>query len=110
MKKTGMSKEEKVRYVKKQLQDRKHTCHWPDCEKQVPPAMWGCKGHWFRLPRPLRDRIWVTYNPGQESRMDPSEDYLKAASDVQRWIESAIEKRVLPGDPDVRVRSNAENS
>jgi hypothetical protein len=37
-----------------------HTCHWPDCRKEVPPAMWGCKQHWFALPKPLRDRIWAT--------------------------------------------------
>lgn len=109
MKKIGMTKDEKARYVKKQLQTRKHTCHWPGCEKQVPPAMWGCKVHWFRLPRPLRARVWVTYIPGQESRMDPSEEYLKVAVEVQKWIESAIENGSFPAIRQVRVRGNAEN-
>jgi len=24
----------------------------------VPPKMWGCKKHWFKLPKSLRDKIW----------------------------------------------------
>ncbi len=64
----------------------KHACHWPECGKAVPPAMWGCKPHWFKLPKPLRDQIWATYVPGQEVRKDPSGFYLNAAKEVQQWI------------------------
>lgn len=78
---------EKRAHVRAAKQDRGHTCHWPGCERQVPPAMWGCKPHWLRLPHRLRLRIWDTYEPGQEQRMDPSEDYLEAARAVQEWIE-----------------------
>lgn len=63
-----------------------HTCHWPGCNKEVPPAMWGCKPHWFSLPKHLRDRIWGTYRRGQEISKTPSREYLIAAQDVQRWI------------------------
>jgi hypothetical protein len=63
-----------------------HTCHWPGCQKSVPPAMWGCKTHWFRLPKRLRDLIWATYRPGQEIRKTPSTAYIKAATEVQEWI------------------------
>lgn len=63
-----------------------HTCHWPGCEREVPPKLWGCKQHWFRLPKRLRDRIWATYRPGQEITKDPSPEYWEAAMDVQRWI------------------------
>ena len=76
----------KVAYVKGQSQTRKHGCHWPGCERQVPPAMWGCRQHWFKLPKHLRDRIWATYRPGQEVNMTPSTDYLDAADAVQEWI------------------------
>jgi len=48
--------------------------------------MWGCRSHWFRLPKRLRDRIWNTYVPGQEVDMSPSEEYLKIADEVQQWI------------------------
>lgn len=63
-----------------------HTCHWPTCNKQVPPKMWGCKKHWFKLPKELRDEIWRTYHPGQEITKTPSDDYLAAARQVQEWI------------------------
>lgn len=76
----------KVAYVKAQRQNRLHECHWPGCEKQVPPAMWGCKKHWFALPPILRARIWRCYRPGQEIDMRPSVEYLAVAKEVQQWI------------------------
>lgn len=63
-----------------------HTCHWPGCGKAVPPSMWGCKAHWFKLPKALRDRIWATYRPGQEISKTPSDSYIEAAKAVQKWI------------------------
>lgn len=63
-----------------------HTCHWPSCGKSVPPAMWGCSRHWFKLPKRLRDRIWITYRPGQEITKTPSVAYIQAATEVQKWI------------------------
>lgn len=30
--------------------------HWPGCGAHVPPAMWGCRRHWFMLPKRLRDQ------------------------------------------------------
>lgn len=63
-----------------------HTCHWPDCKVVVPPKLWGCKKHWFRLPLKLRNEIWRTYRPGQEITKDPSSEYLAAAQAVQDWI------------------------
>lgn len=77
---------EKVAYVQSQKQSRDHTCHWPGCKRQVPPAMWGCKQHWFKLPANLRARIWATYRPGQEITQSPSLAYMDAAKAVQQWI------------------------
>lgn len=77
---------EKADYVRSQGQTREHHCHWPGCQEQVPPAQWGCKTHWFRLPKSLRDRIWATYRPGQEKDWTPSREYLAAAQAVQEWI------------------------
>lgn len=76
----------KADYVLSQPQTRAHRCHWPGCERQVPPAMWGCKTHWFMLPKHLRDKIWRTYRPGQEKTMTPSPAYVEAAQQVQAWI------------------------
>lgn len=77
---------QKADYVKRAGQTRNHHCHWPGCDKQVPPAMWGCKAHWFKLPRALRTKIWATYQPGQEIDMTPSAEYVAVAHEVQAWI------------------------
>jgi hypothetical protein len=86
----NMDINEKVEYVLKQTQTRNHTCHWPGCNVQVPPAMWGCKKHWYKLPKYLRDKIWNAYNPGQEITMTPSREYLDAAKEVENWIVNNI--------------------
>jgi len=81
-----MNNKDKADYVRAQKQNRAHTCHWPGCSMQVPPAMWGCKRHWYMLPKYLRDKIWDAYRPGQEIDMRPSKEYLAVADEVQQWI------------------------
>lgn len=76
----------KVAHVKRAGQTRNHTCHWPQCGAQVPPAMWGCKRHWYMLPKYLRDRIWHEYRAGQETTLTPSRAYLDVAHEVEAWI------------------------
>ncbi len=79
---------EKVAYVKSATKhDGQHHCHWKGCNKVVPPAMWGCKTHWFMLPANLRARIWATYKPEQEINKTPSAEYLQIAIKVQKWIQ-----------------------
>lgn len=77
---------DKVKYVKSQGQFRFHECHWPGCNKQVPPAVWGCREHWYKLPRNLRNKIWNAYQPGQEQKLNPSQEYISVAREVQKWI------------------------
>lgn len=69
-----------------------HFCHWPDCREQVPPRFWGCRYHWYALPRSIRDEIWRTYRPGQEVMKTPSPEYIAAAQAAQDWIRT----RALP--------------
>jgi hypothetical protein len=76
----------KADYVLRQGQTRDHVCHWPGCNKQVPPAMWGCRAHWFRLPQSIRNAIWHAYRPGQEVDASPSREYVRAAREAQEWI------------------------
>lgn len=78
----------KVRHVLAARQTRKHHCHWPGCDKQVPPAMWGCRDHWYKLPADLRAKVWRTYQPGQEVNMTPSAAYIAVAREVQDWIKA----------------------
>lgn len=78
---------EKVKYVlSATYHDGSHHCHWPRCPKAVPPAMWGCREHWYKLPKHLRDLIWATYRPGQEISKTPSRAYVLVAKKVQEWI------------------------
>ena len=73
-------------YVRGQGQTRNHHCHWPSCDRQVPPAVWGCRPHWYALPKALRDRVWRAFRPGQEVTGKPSEPYVAVAREVQAWI------------------------
>lgn len=77
---------DKAAYVKAQKQTRSHICHWPGCNKQVPPAMWGCSKHWFQLPASLRAKVWAAYMPGQEITMKPSAAYVAVAHEVAAWL------------------------
>lgn len=56
-----------------------HKCHATGCGMPVPPVMFMCKPHWFRVPKPMRDRIWATYRAGQCDDMNPSDAYCEAA-------------------------------
>lgn len=77
---------DKVNHVKSQGQTRDHTCHWPHCNRQVPPAMWGCKEHWYKLPEYFRVKIWAAYRIGQEIKMNPSKEYIAIAVETEKWI------------------------
>lgn len=81
-----MNTSRKANYVRSQKQFRPHHCHWPGCTVQVPPAMWGCKYHWYKLPLALRTKLWQVYKPGQEVTLTPSVDYLLVAEEIQLWI------------------------
>ena len=76
----------KVAHVKRAGQTRWHQCHWIGCKRQVPPAMWGCREHWFKLPKHVRDAIWAAYRIGQEESGEVSEAYLHAARAAEDWI------------------------
>lgn len=77
---------DKIAYVKGAARSAGHFCHWPECRRAVPPAMWGCREHWFRLPRRLRAALWVTFKPGQEVTKTPSKAYLRVAEEIQAYI------------------------
>lgn len=79
----------KAKYVLSQRQTRNHACHWPGCPEQVPPARWGCRRHWFMLPKVLRDKIWAAFRPGQEKDLSPSKAYVQVAREVQEWIKQS---------------------
>lgn len=53
-----------------------HTCHAIACNAEVPPRMFMCRPHWYKLRKPLRDAIWNEYRAGQERDKSPSKRYL----------------------------------
>lgn len=63
-----------------------HTCHWPGCTVEISPELWGCKPHWFALPRGLRNKLNSVYVPGQEITKTPSADYIQVAKEIRSWI------------------------
>lgn len=76
----------KYQHVRNATQTRRHFCHWPGCKKQVKPAFWGCRKHWYMLPLQLRRRIWAAYRPGQEEDGRVSDEYMAVSHAVQQWI------------------------
>lgn len=64
------------------MTDVVHTCHATDCVTPVPPTMWGCRKHWYMVPKTIRDRIWSTYRVGQCDDLNPSMDYCQAAKEA----------------------------
>lgn len=70
-----------------------HTCHWTGCTRAVPPKLWGCWEHWYKLPQQLREAIWREYVPGQEVTKTPSPAYVAVAGLVKLWIAGDIEIR-----------------
>jgi predicted transcriptional regulator len=38
--------------------------------------MFACRGHWYALPKKIRDAIWLEYRPGQEDDKSPSARYM----------------------------------
>jgi hypothetical protein len=89
----------KVAHVKRAAQDRAHACHWPGCISQCPPALWGCRTHWYRLPQALRSRIWRSYRIGQERDGKPSAEYLQVAREIQQWIRTNYPNDLPKGEP-----------
>lgn len=77
---------DKVAHLKLATQTRFHRCHWPGCAEQAPPAAWGCRAHWHKLPIALRNALWRAYRVGQEDDGKPSAEYVRAARAIQAWI------------------------
>lgn len=56
-----------------------HTCHADGCDTPVLPRLLMCGRHWRMVPHALQAAVWGEYVPGQETRKDPTRDYLDAA-------------------------------
>jgi len=99
-----MTLKRKVAHVRNARQTRRHTCHWPGCGEQVPPANWGCAAHWFKLPINLRRKLWRAYIIGQEDDMNPTREYIKVANEIQEWIATNAESKTESAHSDTNKR------
>lgn len=59
--------------------DPGHRCHLPGCERHIHPRLLLCDRHWRLVPVELKRAVWHHYQPGQETRKDPSPAYREAA-------------------------------
>lgn len=55
-----------------------HTCHAVGCSRRVPPKMLCCAYHWHMVPFAIQRAVWKAYVPGQETRKDPTDEYMAA--------------------------------
>lgn len=56
-----------------------HQCPGPDCTRIVSAAMLACRRHWYQVPRPLRDRVWVAWNDGAGAGSKEHAEAMRAA-------------------------------
>ncbi len=71
-------------------------CCWPGCVTLVPRSMWGCKAHWVKLPKAIRNKIWRHYQPGQEETGEVSSQYAQAHEEALEWIKDNHTIVVMP--------------
>lgn len=41
-----------------------HKCPAPGCAELLPFETFACRGHWFSIPKPLRDDLWRAWRRG----------------------------------------------
>lgn len=44
--------------------DDTHECPKRGCTHRVLAHMLTCRGHWYAIPKPLRDAVWDTWDHG----------------------------------------------
>lgn len=54
-------------------------CPAPGCGLDARPGQLACRGHWFALPKPLRDAIYDTWRRRRELGMGPYSANVMAA-------------------------------
>lgn len=56
-----------------------HRCPVRRCKAVVPPDRLMCKRHWYMVPKPIRDRVWATYDNGKGQMSALHLDAMEAA-------------------------------
>lgn len=78
-----------------------HTCHAIQCDKQVRPELLMCRAHWFMVPKPLRSKVWETYQDGQCDTFDPTSAYCQAAKAAVIAVAQKEGREIDPREPKI---------
>ena len=73
-------------------------CHARGCSVHVPPEMLMCKPHWFKVPRAIRNAVWLAYRPGQCDDMRPSREWHVAADAAIGFVARREGKPITPAE------------
>lgn len=61
----------------------KHTCYAWGCDNPRPPSHLMCRAHWALVPKPVQQRVYGAYVPGQCGLNPlPSADWHRAADEA----------------------------
>lgn len=63
--------------------DGLHNCPWPGCSQRVPRHLWGCKAHWYRVPRELRNQCTSAWRSGSLG------EHMEALEAIDDWLEGS---------------------
>ena len=68
------------------LDQARHTCHAHGCDTPVAPRLFMCGRHWRMVPKKMQNELWAVYVPGQETRKDPTSEYLEVAIEIRNYV------------------------
>jgi hypothetical protein len=57
-----------------------HECPGPECEREVDITMLACPGHWYQVPKAVRNAVWREYKkaPGSPAHRHAMDLAVKA--------------------------------
>jgi hypothetical protein len=64
-------------------------CPIPGCRTQIDQSRLMCRGHWYLVPKQLRDHVWATWRSGQAARSPEHQDAVRMAIIEARGRRSA---------------------
>lgn len=67
--------------------DTSHECPAPECGRRVSSGRLACTGHWYQLPKHMRDEIWAAWRArgvGYGPALDRHRVAIAAAMDFWR--------------------------
>lgn len=68
-------------------------CPISGCEQRIDPSRLMCRGHWYTVPKEIRDQVWATWRSGQGAF---SREHKSAVRSAIAAVLAA--PRQLPGD------------